>query len=67
METNEEECEKCETAELSQETDNATSLQERGKGFQYEVEKCWRYVRFEVSLTDCEEYCFLGCDTVQSD
>jgi hypothetical protein len=33
METNEEECEKCETAELSQESDIATALQERGKGF----------------------------------
>jgi hypothetical protein len=39
METSEEdsekgeECEKCETAKLSQETDNETSLQERGKGF----------------------------------
>jgi hypothetical protein len=38
METNEEDsekaedCDKSETAELSQETDNATSLQERGKG-----------------------------------
>jgi hypothetical protein len=47
METSEEdsekgeEYEKCETAKLSQTTDSAASLQERGKGFLCEVQKCW--------------------------